>query len=324
MEIPLTQVCRDYKAALATLDGRSLMEAACYFARMHPKELLPKLIADVAEDLYASKKTLGKSQEYIGQLRHQCGKFSKMFSKHIADVTAEDLKLFIESLGKLSPRTKNNVIAGVRELFRFAQKQKYVPRDFDQLDGVEFFADGEGEILIFTPAEMAGLMANSEASIIPELAISAFAGLRRSELMKLDWSEVDLRRRFITVAAKKSKTKARRLVPIPKNLAAWLAPYVQRTGSVLPMSEDEYCVLRIRAAKEAGFKWRKNALRHSFCSYRLAQTQDAARVALEAGNSPAMLFQHYRELVRPADARRWFAIAPKRAGNVVNLARAEA
>jgi hypothetical protein len=40
--------------------------------------------------------------------------------------------------------------------------------------------------------------------------------------------------------------------------------------------------------------WRHNALRHSFCSYRLADVKSAAQVALEAANSPQMIFQHYR------------------------------
>jgi hypothetical protein len=33
-------------------------------------------------------------------------------------------------------------------------------------------------------------------------------------------------------------------------------------------------------------------------------------VALEAGNSPQMIFRHYRELVRPVDAEKWFGITP--------------
>lgn len=36
-----------------------------------------------------------------------------------------------------------------------------------------------------------------------------------------------------------------------------------------------------------------------------------AQVALEAGNSPRMIFQHYRELVTPQDAKAWFAITPE-------------
>ena len=58
------------------------------------------------------------------------------------------------------------------------------------------------------------------------------------------------------------------------------------------------------------FAWKHNALRHSFISYRVADIQNVAQVALEAGNSPQMIFKHYRELVRPAEAKAWFAISP--------------
>ena len=72
-------------------------------------------------------------------------------------------------------------------------------------------------------------------------------------------------------------------------------------------------------AEAAGVRWKQNALRHSFISYRLAEIQDVNRVALEAGNSPQMIFRHYRELATPEQARTWFTIAPEAAANVVPI-----
>jgi integrase len=69
------------------------------------------------------------------------------------------------------------------------------------------------------------------------------------------------------------------------------------------------------------FDWKHNALRHSFISYRVADIQNVAQVALEAGNNPQMIFKHYRELMRPADAKTWFSIAPGSNGNVIQLPR---
>ena len=60
-------------------------------------------------------------------------------------------------------------------------------------------------------------------------------------------------------------------------------------------------------------KWKHNGLRHSFISYRVAEINDVQRVALEAGNSPQIIFSNYRALVGPADAKKWFSIIPKRA-----------
>ena len=42
----------------------------------------------------------------------------------------------------------------------------------------------------------------------------------------------------------------------------------------------------------------------------MADIQNVAQVALEAGNSPQMIFRHYRELVRATDAEKWFGITP--------------
>jgi hypothetical protein len=57
-------------------------------------------------------------------------------------------------------------------------------------------------------------------------------------------------------------------------------------------------------------RWKKNALRHSYVSYRLALTNDGAKTALEAGHDQAILFRHYREIVEPQMAEKWFAIMP--------------
>ena len=71
----------------------------------------------------------------------------------------------------------------------------------------------------------------------------------------------------------------------------------------------------LRALQTAGITpWPPNALRHSFGSYHLAHHRDAARTALELGHSEsATLFRHYRELVRPAEARAFWHIMPQKA-----------
>ena len=58
------------------------------------------------------------------------------------------------------------------------------------------------------------------------------------------------------------------------------------------------------------FRWKRNALLHSFRSYRLAVTHDAVRTALEAGNSPTIIFRYYRELVIENEAKAWFGVMP--------------
>ncbi len=52
----------------------------------------------------------------------------------------------------------------------------------------------------------------------------------------------------------------------------------------------------------------RNVLRHSFLSYSPPIVKSADQVALEAGNSPAIVFKHYRELATETEATEWFNI----------------
>jgi len=61
-------------------------------------------------------------------------------------------------------------------------------------------------------------------------------------------------------------------------------------------------------------------LRYAFCTYRFAATQDVPRTALEAGNSAAMIFSHYRALATEAEGRAWFAIEPAQENKVLRTA----
>jgi hypothetical protein len=51
--------------------------------------------------------------------------------------------------------------------------------------------------------------------------------------------------------------------------------------------------------------------------YHLARFGDGARLALEMGNSPATIFRHYRQLVKPKQAERYWKIGPAIAGKKV-------
>jgi hypothetical protein len=105
-----------------------------------------------------------------------------------------------------------------------------------------------------------------------------------------------------------AKTRSRRLVPISDNLRAWLEPLARPSGNVVEYRNADQAMRRFH--QSIGFKWKRNALRHSYISYRLALIADTARVALECGNSPDVIFKHYRELVTPEEAGKWFSIMP--------------
>jgi hypothetical protein len=90
-------------------------------------------------------------------------------------------------------------------------------------------------------------------------------------------------------------------VPITENLRAWLTPHRRPNGEVTPyanmskqlmwLAEDVHDAWQ-KEIPPGKFTWKHNALRHSFISYRVAKIQNVAQVALEAGNSPRMVFSN--------------------------------
>jgi integrase len=317
--LPLDTVAREYSEAKRLLNGLSLLDAARFYARHRGRGITRKAVAEAVSEIIDRKRRKGVSDVYVRDLCYRLGVFKERFYCDVSALVPDDIARFFDGL-ELSPRSYNNFWRTLRTFFAFAQRHEWLSKEVDLLCKVEKRNERRVPTDIFTPSELAKLLKNASAEVTPCLALAAFAGLRSAEILRLDWSDVERRPGFIEVAAHKAKTAARRIVPISENLSRWLAIASRNGERIWPHSKDSFFKAMRRAADTAKIKWKQNALRHSFISYRLAEIQDVNRVALEAGNSPQMIFRHYRELATPEQARTWFAIAPEAAPNVVPIA----
>jgi integrase len=308
------------------------LHAAAKLYRQRHKQTTPKRVADVVAELLKIKAARGASPRYLQDLDHRLNKFAESFKKEIGNVTTAQVQAWLDSHKKLSPQTHVNFRRVIHLLFKFAVARGHALDN--PVDGVERVkVRNGGGVAIFTPGEIARLLAAVSPDFLPCLAIGAFAGLRSAEIERLTWADVDLAGKHITVGAGAAKTASRRVVPISDNLASWLTPYADRKGNVWKGGHDEFyeaqaetaAATEVKPDAEKGIKgtkalaWKANALRHSFASYRFAQTGDAGRVAGECGNSASVIHRHYRELVKPADAVAWFAVKPESPANVTSL-----
>jgi integrase len=315
--VPLHAAVEEYVAAREHLGGESLLVAAKAYAKRRGSHH-DKPIGEIVPELLQDKKQNGASARHIKSLRCDLNRFAAAFHCNIGSVTAKLIEQWLARL-KVGPRTRNNNRASLVTLFRYARKHGYLPREEQtEADLVDKAKDTGKKIETLSPAQMAKLMAGAKGEIALYLALAGFAGIRAAEIMRLEWQDFNFRRGHITVAAHKSKTAQRRLVPILPNLSEYLRSYHRATGALFKGRAEERA---IAFAKKSGINpWPVNCLRHSYASYRLAEIKDAARLALEMGNSPSMLFNNYRELADEHDAKAWFSIAPKRPKNVVAMA----
>jgi integrase len=282
-------------------------------------------VAKLVKELLEAKRKDGRSEIYLRDLRNilagpdgQPSAFSRDFgNRPIAGITVEELDEWLRALpGSL--KTRENFRANISVLFGYATKRRIL--DFNPVLHTEKPKMPENPPEIFTVDELRSLLeAASKVApgVLPMLAIGAFAGVRDAEIKRLDWHEIDLVRGHIEIKGAKAKSARRRIIPIQPNLAAWLRPYSEKKGRLIP---EGYRSSLERVRKEAELaRWPQNGLRHSFASYRLAATNNAPLVASELGHtSPLMLYSIYRELVLPEEAERYWKVVPGvKAANVV-------
>jgi integrase len=291
--------------------GKTITDAA-EFLRDHLERVLrcKITVAQLAAEVWEAKRRDGVSEKYLVNMRYYFKGFVRDFGNRIiAGITVEEIDNWLRSRPG-SPQNRLNYRTNLGVLFNYAVKRRMIDSNPVAFTAKPKLVDKAPEI--FTVDELRALLETAqreEPKVVPMLAIGAFAGLREAEIQRLDWSEIDLARGHIEVTAAKAKSARRRIIPIQPNLSAWLRRYSGMSGHVVPAGARKK-LQRVRRAAELA-RWPKNGLRHSFASYRLAAIHDAPRVAHELGHtSPQMLFNTYREVVRPEEAERYWKIHP--------------
>ena len=279
-------------------------------------------VNQLVDQILSGKKADGASRRYIKDLKSRLNQFAAAFnSKVVAKITTTDIDQWLRSLTNLngmrvSPVTRNNFRRILHVAFNFARDRGYcMDNPVVRTAKAKVIESPTG---ILTAEETFRLLENSPDELVAYVAIGAFAGLRRAELERLDWKEIDLPSRLIEVTASKAKSARRRFIKIKPNLLLWLEPYAKPNGPVAP---PNFRKLMEGAQKAAGIQdWPNNAIRHSFASYYLARFNKAgaAELSLEMGHTSAnLVFQHYRELVKPKDGRLYWNIVPERRGGKI-------
>jgi len=305
--IPLFAAVEDYVRARELAGSESLSVMATEYGKMFGKIVRRATTPEVVAELLKIREQDGASSAYLGQLRTTMNRFATRFPGPILEVTGPDVDAWLRAL-EISAVTRNSMLRCIKVLFSFAKGQNYLPDEKTTVvEQVQLVRVKSDDVVIFTPEEMTKLLHNAPPELVPILAIGAFSGIRMAELNRLDWKAVDLDRKIIEVRAGQAKTASRRVIPISDNLAAWLTP-LERKGKIVRAKELQTHVPAL--ARALKIEWPRNVLRHSFISYRIAVVQSADQVALEAGNSPSIIFKHYRELTTPEQAAKWFAIVP--------------
>jgi integrase len=304
--------------ALLSEFGKSIADATKFYVGHLKASQRSCTVAALVNEFITAKQADGKSARYLADLDSRLGRFVATFGNQtVSTVTTAQIDDWLRALD-LSPVSRNNYRRAIITLLSYAVTRGYATdNSAERTAKANVVGEAPG---ILSVQQTANLLEAASSEILPYIAIGAFAGLRSAELHRLDWSDVHFDDNLIEVTAKKAKTARRRFVKIQPNLREWLMPVHRNSGKVAP---DDFRRRFDAARVAAGItEWPDNALRHSFASYHLAHFKDAAALALEMGHTDSgMIFEHYRQLVKPKDAERyWEDIRPAKASKIVHIA----
>ena len=312
---------RDAITGLKILDGHGTLTRAAEFYMKHSTPPGGKrTVSQLLEEYLEAKRKANRRPETLTGIKYRIGKLAEDYgATPVHEVTRDDLERWLDRKGYRQV-SLHNFITALRGFFKYAQGRKLVVENPAAL--IEKPKLDEKEPRSFTVAEVEKLMAaavkHDESQTVPYFALCLFAGLRPAEAKQLDWSRINLDTRRITVLSPTAKLRRRRFVDISDNLLEWLLPHRQEQGGV-------YCIRKHleKVVRDSKVKWSPDVMRHTYGSFYLAHHEDAAKTALQMGNSVDVVFHHYRDLVTRESAAEFWEIRPN-AGKEVQFKKATA
>lgn len=319
----------DAVAARQALDAAghtavTLLEVARDYGRRHIGARQGELpVAELIEDFLTHQQRMNRSTRTVGNLRDRLRRWAVNASlTRLADID-EDAINAIKLRADVAAQTRRNDMAAVSSFCSYlVRDRRLLPSNplkgmtrptVDRRTPRTLTAEQARELL--TAAVQIG-----EGRIARYINLCLMAGLRPSEAAAVDPANVVLTRaeRFVRVLAGKRRGH-RRTVPLSPAFQAWWRITRDHSLPLFEQVRDRDLFNRVRRAAglipvggtAAPRIWQNDICRHTWISARLAQTQNEAQVALEAGTSREMIHAHYLDWLTPKVAEAILSIRPK-------------
>lgn len=242
----------------------------------------------------------------------------------LSSIREVDLQRFLNGMKNYSASTISKQMQVVKNIFAKARKNKLIAED--PAEDLTPPKGSKGQHRALTLDEVKTIV-DKWRSVYSGLwvMIMLFAGLRRGEMMALDWSAVNMNERTLTVkqvgvllnnkmvVEERTKTRAgKRIIPLTAQLYQALAtiPPERRNGFVCqsahsqPLSETAIRRGVEQFIKKTGVSFRCHDLRHTFCTLLFDSGVDVKTAAYLMGHSDVgvtmKIYTHLSEQKRQA------------------------
>lgn len=308
----------------------ALQTATRHFATWRAEQSKSVSFETLATEFLTLRESHGISRGYRGQVEKVRSSLGPALAQigTIAAVNARQLEDAMHAQG-WSPATFAAYRRVVSAILAHGVRREYLQQNLVAKIAPPRLAGRDVSVLSLIQAK--ALLQGTPPRLLPFIAIGLFAGLRPTEILRLDWRDIDLPRRRLFVRPKAlAKERSGRLVPIEENLHNWLLPHRQDAGLVVPpenfrwrfrdtrRNADGLLVQWFaeepdRCAREAILErqWVQDAMRHTCASAWSSLHEDLARTSRWLGHSEHVHRRHYLKSMPAEAAKEYFAILPE-------------
>lgn len=322
LNVQLDAATREYADAKRLVKNADLREVSQFYNRYAQKGVkaikVPALVKKLVADLQAD----GRSDYHVRDMEVRLGRFAETFRGEIGDVKGPQIDAYLRGMKSRARKKKGQPIAGktrnnhrnaIVELFNYAKKNGYLPKDLGtEAESTTRVKEVKKDNEIFLPAQMNDLLHTAPIHLVPSMATKAFSGVRTEEISRMGFEDASTKKGHVILPRKITKSKRRRILRMPPNLRKWLEPFEGLVGRMCWRWSTAQSVFQAwdKAARKRGIRAGANRFRNSFISYRVAQTNDIKKTSRESGNSERDIEDNYLELTTEEEAAAWFSIEP--------------
>lgn len=319
-------VQRDLLSAHDLMAGKASLCAAATFYLNHAlafpaaPQYVPPLF-ECIENFIQSKKEKGSRQRTIEELHRRLKTSFATFQPApdepplgqmlVSHIQPKHIRRYLQ-VSSANRRTRFNILTKISQLFIFATQQQW--RLDNPLDSIIRQTPPEESPKIFSLSTIRAMLQAAPAfDLTPYMALSLFAGLAQSEILRLDWNEVHLSAHQVTIPKDISRHPkfGRRINELSINCVAWLKTCSKVQGPVCPVSQFWHRFRRFKTHLDLNEKkWPFNGLQNTFASYHFGRDHSDEKTASMLSISKAQVPRYFRQPVNPEDVPVFWNLTP--------------
>jgi len=221
---------------------------------------------------------------------------------HIGEITRGDVSRILQDIAerksgptanRKSGPTANRYLALLRKALNWAVEREYL--EVNPIKGIKQYKENPGRLRWLEPHEAERLL--NECQHNPRLfmftATALYTGMRRGEIERLRWQDINFERDTITIP--KSKTGEGRTIPLEAPLKRLLETW-SRTGELV-LGSFTHKKAFMTACRRAGLQdFHFHDLRHTYASWKAMAGVDPLTLSALLGHKTLAMVKRYAHL----------------------------